>query len=59
MVKSFDFIYVGVALIDIINKNLNSNIKLGNYITGKCIQKLIVRNGNPTAKELIMKFPQS
>jgi len=49
---SAGFIYGFVRNLSYKFKDLKSNVKFGNYIAGKCIQKLGARNGIPEADEL-------
>ena len=49
---SAGFIYGFVRNLSYKFKDLKSNVKIGNYIAGKCIQKLGARNGIPTTDEL-------
>ncbi len=37
-------------------EDLKNNIKIGNFVAGKCIQKLGARNGIPISEELISEF---
>ncbi|UCD02600.1 MAG: hypothetical protein JSV23_10410 [Promethearchaeota archaeon] len=37
-------------------ENLKHNLKIGNFVVGKCIQKLGARNGIPNIDKLILEF---
>jgi len=36
-------------------EDIKANVKIGNYVAGKCIQKLGARNGIPNSHDLILK----
>jgi len=49
---SAGFIFGLVQKLNLKFEHLKSNIKIGNFIAGQCIQKLGARNGIPSRKEL-------
>ncbi len=49
---SAGFIYSFVKNVSYKFKDLKSNVKIGNFIAGKCIQELGARNGIPTTEEI-------
>ncbi|MFX0134260.1 MAG: carbohydrate kinase family protein [Candidatus Hodarchaeota archaeon] len=51
---SAGFIYGFIKNISFKFEDLKSNIKIGNFIAGKCIQKLGARNGIPSGDELTL-----
>ncbi|MFX0041552.1 MAG: carbohydrate kinase family protein [Candidatus Hodarchaeota archaeon] len=54
---SAGFIYGFVQNLSFEFEALRKNVKIGNFIAGKCIQKLGARNGIPLKKELKLVFP--
>ena len=51
---SAGFIYGFIRNLSFKFKDLKSNVKIGNFIAGNCIQELGARNGIPTADELVL-----
>lgn len=51
---SAGFIYGFIKNISFKFEDLKSNVKIGNFIAGKCIQKLGARNGIPNVNELTL-----
>ena len=49
---SSGFIYGFVKNLNLKFEHLRNNVKIGNFVAGKCIQKLGARNGIPTRNEL-------
>jgi len=54
---SAGFIYGFVRTLSFKFDELKEHVKLGNYVAGKCIQKLGARNGIPSGKLLKKSFP--
>lgn len=54
---SAGFIYGFVQTLSFKFNELKEHVKLGNYVAGKCIQKLGARNGIPSGKLLKNSFP--
>jgi ribokinase len=54
---SAGFIYGFVQNLSFEFESLKKNVKIGNFIAGKCIQKLGARNGIPIKEELNLIFP--
>ncbi len=53
---SAGFIYEFIKNISYDFEDLKNSVKIGNFVAGKCIQKLGARNGLPNGEELISEF---
>ncbi|KKN19198.1 hypothetical protein LCGC14_0948180 [marine sediment metagenome] len=53
---SAGFIYAFIKNISYDFEDLKNSVKIGNFVAGRCIQKLGARNGLPNGEELISEF---